>query len=118
MDRHFRAPRKIRRRPDVVLSAFLDATPGEIARCCLVSRKTALDWMAGRKRPSDRSLLLFDLLHRRRVLAGDWRGWCATDEALYSPDGWRFRPGALQALYWLGPCCPRCGDRFLMRSQF
>lgn len=117
MDRQFPKPRKIRRSAPLGNSAFFDANESDIVRACLVSRKTALDWMAGRKRPSDRSLKLFHLCHDQRVLTDAWRGWRVSELGLFSPDGWRFRPGQLQAAYWPGLLCHHCGARIPIHWQ-
>lgn len=72
--------------------------PASIARACGVSVRTARRWRAAGQMPAAYALGLAlvedgDL----GAVAPDWRGWRLIRGQLFSPDGWGFTPGEIQA---------------------
>lgn len=68
-------------------SLFDGHAPSVIASWCMVTEKTARDWINGRKRPSRRAVRLFQLHAQGRILGKSWRGWIVNGDVLYDPAG-------------------------------
>jgi hypothetical protein len=60
----------------------------DIALWCGVSRRVALAYKRGERRPSRAAVRLFVLHRDRRVLTPEWeRGWVVTPTAIVDPEG-------------------------------
>lgn len=73
-----------------------------LAQLCGVSLRTARRWKQRGAVP-DRAARLAAVTVDLGTIDAAWAGWQLSSGGLYSPDGWRFLPGEIQALPTLYP---------------
>ncbi len=71
----------------------------ELAVICGVALRTARRWKALRQMPAGYALGLALLRDGDLgLLSKAWDGWKLTQDALYTPDNWEFKPGEIMAM--------------------